>query len=134
MSNITQVVNFDKTLKIAKKGIHASDVDQLLSSSGPFTFFAPTDTAFEKLKKGLMDDLLEPQNRSKLANLMSNHIVKGKVQFKELKDGDALTTVNGKELLVHVKDGNVSIADASIQPRDVKVMNGVIYALDTVIL
>jgi uncharacterized surface protein with fasciclin (FAS1) repeats len=134
MSNITQVVNVDKNLKIAKKGIHASDVDQLLSSSGPYTFFAPTDNAFEKLKKGLMDDLLEPQNRSKLANLMTNHIVKGKVQFKELKDGDALTTVNGKELVVHVKDGNVSIGDAGIQQRDVKIMNGVIYELDAVIL
>ena len=49
MSNITQVVNEDKNLKTLKKGVHASDLDQLLSSTGPFTFFAPTDLAFDKL-------------------------------------------------------------------------------------
>lgn len=57
MSNITQVVNTDKNLKTLKKGVHSSDLDQLLSSTGPFTFFAPSDLAFEKLEKGLMDDL-----------------------------------------------------------------------------
>jgi uncharacterized surface protein with fasciclin (FAS1) repeats len=49
MRNITQVINVDKNLKTLKKGVHGSDIDQLLSSSGPFTLFAPADIAFEKL-------------------------------------------------------------------------------------
>ena len=53
MSNITQVVNADKLLKTLKKSVHASDLDQLLSSTGPYTFFAPSDLAFEKLEKGI---------------------------------------------------------------------------------
>ena len=114
MSNITQVVNTDKNLKTLKRGIHASDMDQLLSSSGPFTFFAPSDLAFEKLEEGLMDELLEPQNRPRLAELIKNHVVNGKIGFKELKDGDKLKTVNGRELLVQVKDGNVSIDDSVV--------------------
>src|SRR6187431_1290554 len=93
MSNLTQVVNVDKNMKTLKKGVHASDLDQLLSSTGPFTFFAPSDLAFGKLEKGTMEKLLEPQNRAKLADLLNNHIVAGKVSFKELKDGDKLTTV-----------------------------------------
>jgi uncharacterized surface protein with fasciclin (FAS1) repeats len=62
MSNITQVVNTDKSMKTLKKGLHYSDLDQLLSSSGPFTFFAPSDIAFEKQGNSFMDDLLTAEN------------------------------------------------------------------------
>ena len=133
MSNITQVVNVEKNLKTLKKSVHASDRDQLLSSSGPYTFFAPTDVAFEKLAKGMMEKLLEPQNRPQLTDLMNNHIVSGKIAFADLKDGDKLKTVNGKELLVQEKNGAVSIGDISIQPREAKISNGVLYLMDTVI-
>lgn len=134
MSNITQVVNTDKNLKTLKKSVHASDLDQLLSSTGPFTFFAPSDLAFEKLEKGLMENLMEPQNRFKLTDLLNNHIVNGKISFKELKDGDKLKTVNGKELAVEIKDGNVNIDGANIVARELKISNGVIHSADTVIL
>jgi uncharacterized surface protein with fasciclin (FAS1) repeats len=134
MSNITQVVNVDKNLKTLKKGVHASDIDQLLSSNGPFTFFAPSDSAFEKLAKGMMDNLLEPQNRTKLANLMSNHIVNGKIGYAEMKDGDKLTTVNGKILQVNVKNGAVSIGDIAVSPKDGKIRNGIMHLTDAVIV
>jgi len=134
MSNITQVVNTDKNLKILKRGVHASDLDQLLSSTGPFTFFAPSDLAFEKLQKGMMENLLEPQNRNKLADLLNNHIVPGKIFFKELKDGDSLTTVNGRNLLVQVNDGKVSIGDTTILANQTKISNGVIHSADTVMV
>jgi uncharacterized surface protein with fasciclin (FAS1) repeats len=134
MSNITQVVNVDKNLRILKKGVHGSDLDQLLSSSGPFTLFAPSDIAFEKLAKGMMENLLEPQNRVKLAALMNNHILNGKVFFADLKDGDKLTTVNGKQLTVNVKDGTVYIDNISIQPRLARISNGVMHMIDTVFI
>jgi len=133
MSNITQVVNTDKNLKTLKKGVHASDMDQILSSSGPFTFFAPTDLAFEKLEKGFMDNLLEPNNRPRLADLISNHVVKGKIDFNSLKDGDKLTSVNNKEILIQVRNGVVSIGEATLQPREAKITNGVIHLMDTVL-
>jgi|SRR5688572_8988117 len=134
MSNLTQVVNVDKNLKTLKKSVHASDLDQLLSSSGPFTFFAPSDNAFQKLEKGLIDNLMEPQNRGLLADLVSNHIVNGKIAYRELKDGDKLTAVNGRELKVQVANGTVSISDIPIQPRDAKIMNGVMHMMDSVII
>jgi uncharacterized surface protein with fasciclin (FAS1) repeats len=132
MSNITQVVNTDKNLKTLKKGVHASDLDQLLSSTGPFTFFAPSDLAFEKLEKGLMTDLLEPQNKLKLTDLLNNHIVSGMVSFKDLKDGDKLKTLNGTQLTVEVKNGAVNIGGAAILGREAKISNGVIHSTDTV--
>ena len=134
MSNITQVVNVDKNMKVLKKGIHASDLDQLLSSSGPFTFFAPSDLAFFFFVAGTMDKLLEPQNRAKLADLMNNHIVKGKVDFDTLKNGDKLTTVNGRELLITETGGVISIGETTITARDAKVSNGVVHLTDTVMM
>ncbi len=133
MSNLTQVVNVDKTLKTLKRTVHASDMDQLLSSTGPFTFFAPSDLAFEKLEKGMVEKLLEPQNRARLADLLNNHIVNGKISIKELKDGDTLTTLNGKELAVQAKNGAVTIGNISMQHREAKISNGVMYLADTVI-
>ncbi len=134
MSNITQVINVDKTMRTLKKTVHASDIDQLLSSTGPYTFFAPSDLAFEKLEKGIVDQLLEPQNRTKLADLLNNHIVSGKILFSELKDGQKLTTINGKELLVTEKDGNIQIGNSKILPRDAKISNGAMHLSDTVMV
>ncbi len=133
MSNITQVVNVDKYLKTLKKGVHGSDLDQLLSSTGPYTFFAPTDLAFEKLNAGTMDTLLEPANRAKLADLINNHIVTGKIMFDDLKDGDKLTTINGKELAVQVTNGKVQVGNINVLAREAKISNGVMHLLDTVI-
>lgn len=133
MSNITQVVNVEKNLKTLKKGVHASDLDQILSSTGPYTFFAPSDLAFEKLAKGTMEDLLEPQNRPKLANLLSNHIVSGKIKFDDLKDGDKLITINGKQLDLQVKNGKVQVGEINITQRDGKISNGIMHFADTVI-
>ena len=132
MSNLTQVVNTDKYLKTLKQSVHSSDLDQLLSSTGPFTFFAPTDLAFEKLDKGFMEGLLEPQNKLRLVDLMNNHIVKGKILFKDLKDGDNLEAVNGNQLLVSVKNGVVSIGEAIILGREAKITNGVMHSTDMV--
>ena len=133
MSNITQVVNVDKSMRTLKKTVHASDLDQLLSSTGPYTFFAPSVLAFEKLEKGKIEKLLEPQNRAQLADLLNNHIVSGKIAFKDLKDGDKLTTVNGKQLVVQEKNGGISIGDVNISPREAKISNGIMHLTDMVI-
>ena len=133
MSNITQVVNTDKNLKTLKQSVHSSDLDQLLSSTGPFTFFAPTDLAFEKLGGITNANLLKAENKLKLANLINHHIVAGKIEFKDLKDGEKLKAISGKELSVQIKDGKVSVNGATIQQHDVKTSNGVIHSLDTVL-
>jgi uncharacterized surface protein with fasciclin (FAS1) repeats len=134
MSNITQIVNADKNLTILKKSVTASGLDSVLSGTGPFTVFAPSDLAFKKLEKGVLDNLLKPENKAKLVDVLNYHVVSGKVNFKDLKDGEKLKTVNGKELHVHVKDGHVSIEGAKIQGHDVPTSNGVIYSLDAVMM
>jgi uncharacterized surface protein with fasciclin (FAS1) repeats len=131
MSNITQVVNTDKNMKTLKRGMHYSDLDQLLSSSGPFTFFAPSDLAFEKQGNTFMDDLLTSANKPQLTELLNSHIVNGKIAFLDLKDGDKLKTLNGKELSVEVKNGSVSVGGNAIVARTQRISNGVIYGMDS---
>lgn len=132
MSNITQLVNEEKNMTTLKKSVHASGLDQVLSGKGPYTVFAPTDIAFAKLDKGILDNLLKPENKTKLADLLNHHVVEGKINFRDLKDGEKLKTVNGKQLVVHVKDGHTTVDGAIIQSHDVQATNGIIHSLETV--
>lgn len=119
-------------MKTLKKGMHYSDLDQLLSSTGPFTLFAPTDLAFEKEGNSFMDDFLTSDKKSDLAQLLNNHIVDGQINFQDLKDGDKLTTLNGKELSVGIKNGIVNVEGSAIMIRQQRISNGVIHGTDKV--
>ena len=134
MSNIAQLVNVEKNMTTLKKTVLASGLDQVLSGKGPFTVFAPTDKAFSKMDKTAIENLLKPENKTKLTDLLNHHVVVGKINFKDLKDGEKLKTVNGKELKVQIKDGHASIEGAKIQDHDVEASNGVIHSLDSVML
>ncbi|HYJ65814.1 MAG TPA: fasciclin domain-containing protein [Parafilimonas sp.] len=134
MSNITQVVNAEKNMTTLKKGVNNSGLGQILSGTGPFTLFAPSDVAFEKMDKTALENLLKPENKPKLTDLLNYHVVSGKINYKDFKDGEKLKTVNGKELLVHVQDGKVSVEGSVIQNHDMQTSNGVIHSLNTVIM
>ena len=133
MSNITQVVKQEKYMTTLNRGVTASGLGQVLSGTGPFTLFAPSDLAFGKLEGGVIENLLKAENKLKLADLLNHHVVAGKVEFKDLKDGDKLKTMSGKELSISIQNFKVSVNGAIIQQRDVKTSNGVIHSLDTVL-
>ena len=133
MSNITQVVRTDENLTTLKKGVIASGVDQVLEATGPYTLLAPLDMAFRKLDGNTLADLLKPESKVQLTRLLQQHVVVGKVNFKDLKDGEKLTTLLGKHLSVKIQDGKVSIDNATIQNHDIQASNGVIHSLDTVL-
>ena len=133
MSNITQVVNNEKNMTTFKSGILASGLDKVLSGTGPYTVFAPSDLAFGKLEANVVENLLKPENKVKLTDLLNLHIVEGKVSFRELKDGDILKSRNGKQLSVKVDNAKVTVDGATILNRDVASSNGVIHWMDTVL-
>src|SRR5215210_4723189 len=107
MSNITQVVRSDKNMSTLNRGVLAANLDQVLSGAGPFTVFAPTDLAFGKLESGMMENLLKPESKTKLTDLLKHHVVAGQIYYKELKDGQKLKTLDGKELSIDVKENRV---------------------------
>jgi uncharacterized surface protein with fasciclin (FAS1) repeats len=132
MSNIVEVVSADRNLGTLGKGMKAAGLEEVLSKEGPFTVFAPTDLAFSKLRTGEWPELLKPENKIKLAGIMNNYVVQGKTNFKDLKNGQKLKTLGGKELAVKVNNGNVDIDDARIQGRDMEASNGVVHSVDKI--
>jgi uncharacterized surface protein with fasciclin (FAS1) repeats len=107
---------------------------ETLSGSGPFTVFAPTNAAFEKLPKGTVEDLLKPENKQKLVAVLTYHVVPGKVTAADVVKLDKAKTVQGQEVkIVAGKDG-VKVDSANVVKTDIVAKNGVIHVIDAVIL
>ncbi len=122
----------DHTTVVA--AVKAAGLVDTLKGKGPFTVFAPTNAAFEKLPAGTVDTLLMPENKEKLTGILTYHVVPGKYLSKDLKDGMTLTTVNGQTLTISMKDGKWWVNDAMITIPDVVSSNGVTYVIDTVLM
>ena len=120
-----------KTLAAALK---AADLIETLKGKGPFTVFAPTDEAFAKLPKGTLDDLLKPENKEKLAKILTYHVVSGKVTSSEVVKLKEAKTVQGQSVKIVVKDGGVMVDGAKVVKTDIDCTNGVIHVIDTVVL
>ena len=119
-----------KTLAAA---VQAAGLVTTLEGTGPFTVFAPTDAAFAAIQKDV-DNLLKPENKAKLANILTYHVVSGKHMAADLKDGAELTTVQGEKLKVSVKGDKVMIGEANVTTADVAASNGVVHLIDKVLL
>ncbi|MEZ4387174.1 MAG: fasciclin domain-containing protein [Candidatus Krumholzibacteriia bacterium] len=113
--------------------IKAAGLVETLQGKGPFTVFAPTDAAFAKLPAGTIEDLLKPANKAKLAGILACHVVPGKIMAADVKTMKA-TNISGQDLDIVVKDGQVTVDGAMVVKADVTAANGVIHAIDTVIM
>jgi len=120
-----------KTLAAALK---AADLVTTLKGKGPFTVFAPTDEAFAKLPKGTLEDLLKPENKKKLAGILTYHVVSGKVMAADVVKLKKAKTVQGSEVKIKVVDGKVMVDDANVSKTDIPCANGVIHVIDAVML
>ena len=120
-----------KTLVTA---VEAAGLVETLKGKGPFTVFAPTDEAFAKIDSATLTDLLKPENKEKLAAILTYHVVAGKVMSSDIKSDMEAPTVNGKSLSIKLMGGKVMINDATVEVPDVNADNGVIHIIDTVLL
>jgi uncharacterized surface protein with fasciclin (FAS1) repeats len=114
----------------------AADLVDTLKGEGPFTVFAPTDEAFAKLPEGTVADLLKPENKAKLAGILTYHVLAGEVMASTVvtMDGKSAATVNGASVTIGVKDGVVTVDDATVVTTDIKTSNGVIHIIDSVMI
>jgi uncharacterized surface protein with fasciclin (FAS1) repeats len=108
--------------------VKAAGLVETLQSKGPFTVFAPTDQAFAKLPQGTLEDLLKPENKKKLAGILTYHVLAGKIMAADVKTMEA-ETVNGQKLSLVVEDGKVTVDKAKVVSADVAASNGVIHAI-----
>ena len=113
--------------------VKAAGLADTLNGTGPFTVFAPTDEAFAKLPAGTVDNLLKPENKQKLAGILTFHVVPAKVMAADVKTS-RVKTVNGKEASIKVDAGKVTIGSANVVKTDIAASNGVIHVIDTVLI
>ncbi|MGQ4648849.1 fasciclin domain-containing protein [Lyngbya aestuarii] len=116
------------------QAIQAAGLEEVLSAEGPFTVFAPTDEAFAALPEGTLEQLLQPENREALVQLLSYHVVPGAITSSQIESGD-VETLAGKSLAVkRDENGVVTVNDATVTQADIQASNGVIHGIDKVIL
>ncbi|MFZ6021269.1 MAG: fasciclin domain-containing protein [Chloroflexota bacterium] len=114
--------------------VQAADLVETLKGEGPFTVFAPTDEAFAKLQAGTLENLLKPENKQTLTNILLYHVVPGRVLAEDVVKLTEAETALGQKVTIKVEDGKVFINNAQVIVTDIKTTNGVIHVIDTVIL
>lgn len=112
----------------------AADLVETLKGEGPFTVFAPTDEAFAKLPEGTLDELLKPENKQVLTDILTYHVSAGALPAADVVEQTLIETVNGIPLQVKLDGDKVYINDAQVILTDVRASNGVIHVIDSVIL
>ena len=128
-----------KSVSTLVAAVKQAGLVETLKGAGPFTVFAPTNAAFDKLPKGALAGLMDPASKEKLKGVLTYHVIPGRLVAADLKDGQELTTVNGEKLHISVKDGKVMVsngkdAPATVQIADVISSNGVTHVIDGVVL
>ncbi len=112
--------------------ITAADLAETLSGEGPFTVFAPTNEAFEALPEGLLDALLMPENKDALTSILTYHVLPAEVMAADVTAGE-METVEGSTIEI-TTDGGVMVNEATVVMTDVDASNGVIHAIDAVLV
>lgn len=144
--NIVETAIGTPPLSTLVAAVKAAGLAGTLSSPGPFTVFAPTDTAFAKLPAGTVDLLVQPENKGTLTKILTYHVVAGKLDSKTIKKaihaggGTAVvTTVQGQKLKATISGNNLILTDAkggrsAVAMADVQTSNGVVHVIDSVLM
>ena len=131
---IAQLATATADLSTLVAALKAGDLVDTLNSPGPFTVFAPTNEAFAALPAGVVANLLKPQNKAQLVDILTYHVVAGSLHAKDLTDGQMITTVEGKSLTVRIAGRSVFINSAKVTAADNDASNGVVHIIDSVLM
>ena len=122
------------SFKTLAKALQAAGLVETLKGAGPFTVFAPTDEAFAKLPASTLQDLLKPENKTKLQRILTYHVVPGRVLASDVAKLHSPKAVSGDTIHVEAKGGAVKVDEANVIKTDIEASNGVIHVIDAVIL
>ena len=144
---VVEVAQGNPDFSTLVSAVTSADLGATLSGTGPYTVFAPTNAAFEEVPQATRDELMSPAGQQDLANILTYHVVEGNVDAAALAqaiqdagaDGYTITTVNGGTLTAMMDGDNVVLRDAAgntatVTQTDVEASNGVIHAIDTVLM
>ena len=132
--NIVETAVANGSFNTLVAAVKAAGLVETLSGTGPFTVFAPVDAAFDALPAGTVDTLVKPENKAQLTGILTYHVVAGKVMSSDLTDGMTATTVNGQTVTFKLTGGKVMVNDAEVIIADVETDNGVVHAINAVLM
>ena len=132
--NLVQNASQASNLTTLVAAVTAADLGGTLSGPGPFTVFAPPNSAFDALPAGTVATLTQPENKDQLTSILTYHVVPGRLMASDLRDGQTLTTVNGQTLMVRISGGTVTVGGATVTQANVRASNGVAHVIDRVLM
>ena len=132
--NIVENATINKHMTTFVSLVKNADMVDALNGTGPYTVFAPTEEAFDALPGGTLKDLMKPENRQRLQQLINNHLVSGKLTVADLQDGAMLKTAGGQQLKVSKQGNQVTLNGAQITEADILCKNGVLHAVNKVLM
>lgn len=134
--NIVEIASSDPQFSTLVTALQAAGLVETLQGDGPFTVFAPTNEAFAKLPAGTLENLLKPENKQMLVDLLTYHVAPGKLIAKDLvkQNGKEITMIDGKPTKIQTKTDKLYINDSQIIKSDIMAKNGVIHVIDTVLV
>jgi uncharacterized surface protein with fasciclin (FAS1) repeats len=131
---IVDLARGNDNLSMLVKALKAADMVETLTGNGPFTVFAPTNEAFNRLPKSQREDLFKSEHKNRLQNILRRHVMKGRQMAKDVKTKSSLTPMGGNALKIKTQDNRVKIDEATIQQADLEAKNGVVHLIDRVLM
>jgi uncharacterized surface protein with fasciclin (FAS1) repeats len=132
--DIVGIAASSESFKTLVAAVSKADLVETLTGPGPFTVFAPTDEAFAKLPEGTLESLLKPENKQKLVEILTFHVVSGRLTEADIRTGPVADTVQGTSLLLAQGPLGVTVDGASVVQSDIVATNGIIHVIDRVLL
>jgi len=131
-NNLVDTAAANGSFKTFGKAIERAGMSDTLRGTGPFTVFAPTDAAFDKLPAGRLENLFKPENKGELVSLLNYHILTGRKVVADIGKWAVAKTINGQSAPIKLTSDRVSIDGAMVTSADIASSNGVIHAIDKV--
>lgn len=132
--NVVDTAVANGSFKTFSNALRQAGMVDKLQGKGPFTLFAPTDAAFAKLPAGQLDNLLKPENKAELVDLLNYHVLAGRSSAAEVGRMDAAETINGESAAVKMSGSKLLIGGAVVTAPDIASSNGVLHGIDKVII
>ncbi|CAF3497718.1 unnamed protein product [Rotaria sp. Silwood2] len=132
--NVVQIAAGSKDHSTLVAAVKAAELVDVLSNAGPFTVFAPTNAAFDKLPAGTVDGLLKAEKKNDLADILQYHVYVGSLSAESLQDGQTLGMVNGGTVKITKKDGKIVLNGTATIVASIPASNGIIHVIDGVLL
>ncbi len=132
--SVVDIATNDKNFSTLVSALQAAGLVDTLKGDGPFTVFAPTNAAFEDLSESVLEDMMKPTNKTRLQNLLKNHVIEGRRRARDVAESSSLTPMSGKRLHIRTnEDQQVRIGDATVRQTDLDAENGIVHVIDRVL-